>query len=475
MGGVENYESLDALAMAQGVREGSIRPADLLEAAIERAERHVGIGAIPIPMFEEAREAAGTTLPDGPLRGVPFLLKDLHTARRGWRLTNGSRLFADQVSDFDSEFVSRYLRAGLLLFGRSASPEFGLTTSTESVLFGKTRNPWNPEHTAGGSSGGAAAAVAAGILPAAHASDGGGSIRIPASCCGLFGLKPTRARVPSGPRKGEGWSGMSISHAVSRSVRDSAALLDAVAGPEVGAPYWAPPQQRPFLEEVGADPGRLRIALQTQSWNGAPTDPECRRAAESTAELCVKLGHEVETAPLLLGDLELGRATQVIIGSNVRALVEEGAAALGRDARETDLEPLTWAMFQLAGAVGGVDYAHAVQTLHAAGRCVALFLERYDAILSPTMATLPTRIGELALDNPDRGALMEKLMASIGYTQLFNASGHPAMSVPMHWAPEGLPIGVQFAGRFGDEATLFRLAAQLEAARPWFTRTPPRG
>lgn len=475
MGGVEDYESLDALAMARGVREGALLPGDLLEAAIERAERQAHLGAIPIAMYQEAREAAGGELPDGPLRGVPFLLKDLHAARRGWRLTNGSQLFADQVSDFDSEAVSRYLRAGLLLFGRSASPEFGITTTTESLLFGKTRNPWNSEHSAGGSSGGAAAAVAAGILPAAHASDGGGSIRIPASCCGLFGLKPTRARVPSGPRQGEGWSGMSTSHAVSRSVRDSAALLDAVAGPELGDPYWAPPPQRPYLEEVGADPGRLRIALQTQTWNGAPTHPECRRAAESAAELCAQLGHEVETAPLLLGDLELGRATQVVIGSNVRVLVEEGAAALGREPREDDVEPMTWAMFQLASAVSGADYARAVRTLHAAGRRVAGFLENYDAILSPTMATLPPRLGELALDNPDRGALMEQLMACIGYTQLFNASGNPAMSVPLHWAPEGLPVGLHFAGGFGDEATLFRLAAQLEAARPWFSRTASRG
>ena len=474
MSGIEDYEALDALAMAEGVREGSLHPVDLLEAAIERADRSAHLGAIPIPMFAEAREAAAGELPGGPLGGVPFILKDLHAARRGWRLTNGSRLFAEQVSDFDSEIVARYLRAGLLLFGRSASPEFGITTSTESLLFGKTRNPWNLEHSAGGSSGGAAAAVAAGILPAAHASDGGGSIRIPASCCGLFGLKPTRARVPSGPQQGEGWSGMSTSHAVTRSVRDSAALLDAVAGPELGSPYWAPPQQRPYLEEVGADPGRLRIAVQTESWNGAPTAPECRRAAEAAGELCAGLGHGVEAVSFSLGELELGRATQVVIGSNVRVLVEEGAAALGREPREDDVEPMTWAMFSLASGIGGADYARALQTLHAAGRKVAGFLAEFDMILSPTMAASPARLGELALDNPDRGGLMEKLMASIGYTQLFNASGHPAMSVPLHWSAEGLPIGVQFAGRFGDEAALLRLAAQLEDAQPWFSRTPPR-
>ena len=472
MGDVKDYESLDALEMARGVREGTYSAGDLLEAALERAERQAHLGAIPILLSQEAREAAAGPLPDGPLRGVPFLLKDLHAARRGWRLTNGSRLFADQVSDFDSETVSRYLRAGLLLFGRSASPEFGITTTTESLLFGKTRNPWNPEHSAGGSSGGAASAVASGILPAAHASDGGGSIRIPASCCGLFGLKPTRARVPSGPRQGEGWSGMSTSHAVSRSVRDSAALLDAVAGPEVGAPYWAPPQQRPYLEEVGADPGRLRVAVQIETWNGAPTHSECQRAVESAAELCAQLGHEVESAALGLGDLELGRATQVVIGSNVRVIVEDGAAAQGRDPREEDVEPMTWAMFQLASGATGADYARAIQTLHAAGRAVSGFLQDYDVLLSPTMATLPARLGELALDNPEPGALMEKLMASIGYTQLFNASGHPAMSVPLHWTGEGLPVGVQFAGRFGDEATLFRLAAQLEQARPWFAKRP---
>jgi amidase/6-aminohexanoate-cyclic-dimer hydrolase len=469
-----DYESHDAVSLAALVRAGEATPQELLEAAIERADRHAGLGAVVIPMYDAGREAAAGDLPDGPLRGVPYLLKDLHAARVGWKLTNGSRLFEAQVSDHDSELVRRYERAGLVLFGRSASPEFGITTSSESELYGATRNPWNLAHSAGGSSGGAAAAVAAGIVPAAHASDGGGSIRIPASCCGLFGMKPTRARTPSGPAQGEGWSGMSISHAVTRSVRDSAVLLDATEGDEPGAPYAAPPLARPLADEVGADPGRLRIALQVETFNGAPTHPDCAVAAREAAALCASLGHEVVEARLEVDREAFGAATQVIIAASTRIAVEDRAAALGREPCDGDVEPLTWGMVQLVGQRSAVDYARAVRAVHAAGRVVSRFLAGYDVLLTPTLATPPAELGELALTNPDGAALMARLMQTIGYTQLFNGSGNPAMSVPLHWSDAGLPIGVQFAGRFGDEATLFRLAAQLERARPWFERRPPQ-
>jgi Asp-tRNA(Asn)/Glu-tRNA(Gln) amidotransferase A subunit family amidase len=467
------YASHDALGLAELVRRGDLVPGELLEAAIGRTERlNPRLNAVVIPLFEEARRQLAEGVSPGPFAGVPFLLKDLYADYAGVRLTYGSQLFADNVPDHDSELVARYKRAGLVIFGRTASPEFGITTSTESVLFGATRNPWNLERMAGGSSGGAAAAVAAGILPAAHASDGGGSIRIPASCCGLFGLKPTRARTPAGPDAGEGWSGMSTAHVVSRSVRDSAALLDATHGADPGAPYWAPPPPRPFLDEVGAPPGRLRLALQTRTFNGAPTHPDCVAAAEDAAKLCADLGHEVEPAELSIDTAAFARASQVIIASNLRATLVDRAAALGRELTAGDVEPLTFTMASAAAEVEAADYARAIRTIHGLGRQLAGFLERYDAILSPTLATPPFPIGRLALTASDLPGFLEGLLQTVGYTQLFNATGTPAASLPLYWNADGLPIGVQLAGRFGDEATLLRLSAQLEQARPWFSRRP---
>jgi Asp-tRNA(Asn)/Glu-tRNA(Gln) amidotransferase A subunit family amidase len=314
--------------------------------------------------------------------------------------------------------------------------------------------------------------VAAGILPAAHGSDGGGSIRIPASCCGLFGLKPTRARNPTGPDRGEGWSGMSTAHAITRSVRDSAVLLDATHGPDVGAPYWAPPQQRPFLEEVRTDPGRLRVAIQTETFNGAPTHADCVAALRDAAALCAELGHEVEEARIALDSEAFGRAVQTIIAANLRAELDDRAAALGRELRPGDVESGTFALAEAARQSDAADYARSLVTIHAVGRQVARFFEAFDVLLTPTLASPPLELGRLALTNPDFQRLAEDIGATVGFTQLFNAAGNPAMSVPLHWNAAGLPIGVQFAGRFGDEATLFRLAGQLEAARPWFDRRP---
>jgi amidase/6-aminohexanoate-cyclic-dimer hydrolase len=473
MARIAEYENQDALGLAAWVRAGEVTPQELLEAAVARVEeRNPALNAVVIRVFEEGRKAIEAGLPDGAFRGVPWLLKDLHAAWKGVRLTNGSRFFADNVSDYDSELVLRYRRAGLVLFGRTASPELGGTSTTESILYGATRNPWKPTHSAGGSSGGAAAAVTAGIVPAAHATDGGGSIRIPASCCGLFGMKPTRARVPSGPKLGEGWNGMSVQHAVSRSVRDSAALLDAAQGPALGDPYCAPPPARAYRSEVGADPGRLRIALQTRAFNGADVAPDCVAAARDAADLCRSLGHDVEEAELVVDRDLLARSSGTIIGASQRATLVERAAELGREVKADDVEPLTWLVAEQGRQAGAADYVAAVRGIHRLGREVARFLERYDALLTPTMATPPLPLGRLAPSRADFAGLVGDLARTIGFTQLFNASGHPAMSVPLHWNGDGLPIGVQFAGRFGDEATLFRLAAQLESARPWFLRRP---
>jgi amidase/6-aminohexanoate-cyclic-dimer hydrolase len=470
---VNEYESYDALGLAELIRKGEAKPSEILEAAIARLEeRNPKLNAVVIPMIDEARAAAAGDLPDGPFRGVPFLLKDLHLLASGARTSFGCRLFEDFVADHDSEIVTRYRKAGLVIFGKTASPEFGLTTTTESKLFGETRNPWNSDYTSGGSSGGAAAAVAAGIVPLANASDGGGSIRIPASCCGLFGMKPTRARTPAGPDAGEGWSGMSAVHAVSRSVRDSAALLDVSGGPDLGAPYWAPPPERPYLEEVGRSAGRLRIAFQSASFNDVETHPDCVAAVAEASRLCAELGHEVEETSLSIDAETFRQATGTIIAANLRATVEDRAATLGREFAADDLEPVTHAMATGAAETGAAEYARSIGVIHGIGRQVARFLERFDALLTPTMATPPLPLGVLSLSNPDFGEFLGNLLKTIGFTQLFNAAGNPAMSVPLAWNDAGLPVGVQFGGRFGDEATLFRLAGQLEQAQPWFDRRP---
>lgn len=471
----EEYESYDAVGLAGLIERGEVTASELLDAALERtAACNPTLNAVVIPMEEHARAAIAGGLPIGPFHGVPFLIKDLALQITGVRTSNGCRLFRDHVADHDSELVRRYAKAGLVTFGRTASPEFGLTTTTESTLFGPTRNPWNHDHTSGGSSGGASAAVAAGIVPLANASDGGGSIRIPASCCGLFGLKPTRGRTPFGPDAGEGWSGMSTVHAVSRSVRDSAALLDASEGPEIGSPYWAPPKARPYIDDVSRAPAPLRIAMLTETFNGTPTHPHCVDAVEAAGKLCESLGHRVEATKIAIDRAALGSASQTIMGSNLIATLEDRAAKLGREFGPDDVEPFSWMTIQGARQRTATDYARAIRVIHSIGRTIDAHLGRYDVILSPTMAAPPERIGVLSLANPDLAAMVPAVLRSVGFTQVFNASGHPAMSVPLHWSPDGLPIGVQFAGRFGDEGTLFRLAGQLEAAKPWWDARPPR-
>jgi Asp-tRNA(Asn)/Glu-tRNA(Gln) amidotransferase A subunit family amidase len=310
------------------------------------------------------------------------------------------------------------------------------------------------------------------MLPMAHATDGGGSIRIPASCCGLFGLKPTRARNPMGPDAGEGWGGASVGHAVTRSVRDSAALLDVTAGPDVGDPYWAPPPAGPFLDEVGRPPGRLRIALATASWNGAPVDPECAAAATDAARLCESLGHHVEEARPDYNHEALGQATRIIIGANVRAALDVGAKARGRAVEAGDVERVTWEFAALGASHTAADYARSIGVVHRTGRAVARFFTRHDIVLSPTMCRPPFPLGVLDMSSADADAYLAAVLASIGFTSLFNSSGNPAMSVPLAWSRSGLPIGIQFAAPFGGEALLFRLAGQLEAARPWAARRP---
>ena len=467
------YDRYDALGLAELVRRKEVSAAELIETAIARAEAaNPQLNFIVHKLYEMVRDAVAKGLPQGAFTGVPFMLKDLGAMQKGVPTSFGSRFFDGYVAEIDATITERYREAGLVVLARTATPELGLNATTEPLVFGPTRNPWDPTRIAGGSSGGSAAAVAARVLPAAHATDGGGSIRIPAACCGVFGLKPTRARNPSGPLVGEGWSGMSVGHAVTISVRDSAALLDATHGAAPGDPYPAPVVVRPFLAEVGADPGRLRIALMAGLPDGRTVHADCVAAAEKAARLCEELGHHVEPASPPIFPAIFRGATRIIICANLRNALEQRGRALGREPRPSDVERITWLMAEEGRRYSASDYAAAVQALHAIGRQLAPFVERYDVLITPTLAQPPVELGRLDMMLDDLEEFTERLAAFMPFTPIFNVTGQPAASLPLHWNAQNLPIGVQFAARYGDEATLFRLAAQLEAAAPWRDRKP---
>lgn len=464
----------DATAQAELVRKKNVKPIELVDAAIERIEQvNPQLNAVITPMYDEARAAANGALPDGPFTGVPFLLKDLLAAYAGVRMVSGSALLKDFVPDHDSELVARYKRAGLVTVGKTNTPEYGILPTTEPALFGPSRNPWDTTRATGGSSGGSAAAVAAGLVPFAHGNDGGGSIRIPASCCGLFGLKPTRGRNPLGPDFGDLFSGLVAEHALTRSVRDSAALLDATSGPDVGDPYWAPPPARPFLEEVGADPGKLRIGFTTTALSGAQIHPDCIAAVNDSARLCSGLGHEVvEATPTLNGTL-MASMFMTIWSAGCAWTIDAAAHALGRQPSADQFEPGTWALYQMGLKQTGAGYMAALAWTQAASREVARFMVDYDVWLTPTLGEPPLPIGSFDATPEDAMAGMKRAVQFVPFTPVCNMTGQPAMSVPLYWNEQGLPIGTHFVGRFGDEATLFGLAAQLETARPWAGRRPP--
>ncbi len=469
----EDYDRYDATGLAELVRSGHITPTDLLETAIARMERvDSTVNAVVLHHQDEARSAIANGLPQGPFTGVPFLLKNLGVDLAGTITDGGCRFFADALASQDSTLTARYKEAGFVIFGKTNSPEFGLTVSTEPRLHGATRNPWDLSRSAGGSSGGAAAAVAAGIVPVAHASDGGGSIRIPAAACGLFGIKPTRGRVPFGPDKGEGWNGMSHMHVVSRSVRDSAAILDATAGPEPGDPYAAPPGG-PFLASVARDPVGLRIALVLDEPDGVTLAPEVRVAMESSAALLEQLGHHVEPAALPLDYGSFRQAQAGLIFPNVAETVAERAATLGRDPEPDDLERLTHSMVASGKAMSAADYAAAAVYMRRLGRAMAAVHQTYDIILQPTTATLPPPLGRLTLMREDADTYIQELFAYTPFLAPYNMTGAPSMSVPLHWTRQGLPVGIMMSADFGADDLLFALAGQLERAAPWFDRRPP--
>jgi Asp-tRNA(Asn)/Glu-tRNA(Gln) amidotransferase A subunit family amidase len=466
-----DYLQHDATALAALVHKRTVSAEEVTAAAIARAQLvNPKINAIVTTTYDAALESARRGL-SGRLAGVPFLIKDLNFVK-GVRCSLGSRLWDQFVPDHDAEIVTRYRNAGLVILGKSNTPEVGLAATTESVLLGPCRNPWDLSRTSGGSSGGAAAAVAAGIVPVAHATDGGGSIRIPASCCGLVGLKPTRGRTPLGPDTGEGWGGMAVGHVVSRSVRDSALLLDVSHGPARGDPYCAPAFSGSFVEALAKDPHPLRIAIDLDPVSGGAVHPECREAVRRSAELLSSLGHHVETESPKYDRTKFTRATDTLVLANVANSIHSRAVAAGVTFGPDCVERLTYRLAEIGRSLSAEQYANAVYHIHAVGRQIESFFEKYDLILSPTLLQPPVPLGYLDTNSEDAETYGEHFRSFWGFTSLYNATGQPAISLPLHWSAAGLPVGVQLAAPFGDEARLLRISGQIERAMGGFTRKP---
>ncbi|MCX5849816.1 MAG: amidase [Deltaproteobacteria bacterium] len=494
MAAFAEYDQYDGLGLAKLVRGKEISPIELCEEAISRIEKlNPIVNAVVTTMFDIGRNAAKTLLPDGPFTGVPFLLKDLISSYAGVKLTSGCRAYKDYIPDYDSEMVKRFRKTGLITLGKTNTPEFGLMGITEPELFGPTRNPWNIEHTPGGSSGGSAAAVASGMVPLASGGDGGGSIRIPAAFCALFGLKPTRGRTPTGPKLGELWQGAAVEHVLTRSVRDCAAMLDAISGADAGAPYIIKTPERPYAEEINRDPGSLRIAFNTESPLGTGTHEYCREAVHKTAKLLQDLGHKVEEAKPEIDGVKLANTYFTLYFGEIAAEIELAKSLLKKKIGRRDFEITTWFFGKLGHCCSAKDFVQAIRQWDIAARAMGQFHLKYDLYLTPTVAFPPAKIGELLPKSYEKAAmeiisslnlgslakatgLVNKIaiqtLAKTPFTQLANFTGQPAISVPLHWDKNGMPCGVQFIAPSGDEATLFRLAAQLEKAKPWFNQRP---
>lgn len=469
--------TLDATAQAALVEAGQCSPSDLVEAAIERIERvDPEINAVVTRLFDRAREeAASKALPRGPFRGVPLLLKDLGCHVRGVPVYDGTRFLRDRDwrAPDDSYLAARFRAAGFIIVGKTNTPELGLSPTTEPNSFGPTRNPWNRDRIVGGSSGGSAAAVAAGLTPIAHAGDGGGSIRNPAGACGLVGLKPSRGRTSMGPGKGEGWAGCVTEHVVTRSIRDAAAVLDCVAGPAPGDPYFAPPPARPFVAELGEAPGSLRIGRFTDN-DFIRAQPESLRAVELTADLLRELGHSVDDAyPSALDESELDETTSIAVAVSVARDLAEMEALVGESIEPGDIEPATLAIAEHGRSVSAPAYVANLDRLHAYGRRLRSWwaespgTDGYDILITPTMAEPAPSIGSI------KDAEVERIIRLVPYTMPYNVSGQPAIALPLHWTEDGLPVGIQLVARYGAEDLLICLAAQIEATVPWRDRRPP--
>jgi amidase len=469
---MKDYAAHDGLGLAALVRDGRAKPEALVEAAIERIEHlNPRLNAVVLKTFEAARRKAQNP-PEGPFAGVPFLLKDIGGFQKGVPTRQGAPFLPDAPSPHDSYLTAKFEAAGLISLGKTNVPEFGLVPVTESTLYGPARNPWNPDHTPGGSSGGSAAAVAAGLVPLAHANDGGGSIRIPAACCGLVGLKPTRGRISLGPDLGEITGGLVNEGVVSRSVRDSAAALDATAGYMPGDPHIAPPPTVPYLQAASQPPGRLRIAFATSDLAGKRFHPDVEAAVQHAARLCESLGHRVEEASPTLSVEALTQAFMPIWASGVAMLVDGIAALTGREPRRQDFQGLSWSTYQFGRTISAAQYQACWFQMHAAARAVAQWHETHDLWLTPTLGAPPARIGQFNLQEADMQRGWAPIIDYVPFTAMQNATGQPAINVPLHWNADNLPIGTQFVGRFGEDHVLLSLAGQLEAAQPWSGRKP---
>lgn len=493
------YDQFDGLGLAQLVRDKKISPKELCEEAICRAEAvNPQLNAIIMKMYDSAREQAAKPITDAPFSGVPFLLKDAHHAFKGVPMSQGSNALKDHIPQYDAEIVKRFKDAGVIILGKTNTPEFKLAYVTEPEAFGPTRNPWQPEFTCGGSSGGSAAAVAARIVPLASATDEGGSIRVPSSCCGLFGLKPSRGRNPVGPNFNEEWDGMSTSHVITRTVRDSAAMLDATAGLELGAPYGIPSDVRSYLDELSHEPGALRIAFSTRPAYGTEVHPECIKAVNQTAQLLESLGHRVEEAVPDYQEEDVAVSHIIVLTANLAAHLEELVHFIDSPIPNNQIEMQNRALNAIGRSFSAVDLLKAKRSWRKLGYLMAQFLQEYDLFLTPTLGQPPVPVGSGEPTKTDKismklitswfgkpllsshtitNFILKQLIHNVmkiqmPFTFIANITGQPAMSVPLHWSEDGLPCGVQFMGRFGQESILLRLAAQLEQAKPWLDKKP---
>ena len=469
------YDDYDGLGLAHLVRRGEVSPAELLEEAIARIERHnPRLNAVVYKAYDEAKKTAASKLSDGPFRGVPFLIKDINLPVAGWPMTNGSAYLRNHVTPDDAELTRRYRAAGLVLMGKTNTPEFGIPGTTEGRHLGVCRNPWNPDYSSGGSSGGAASAVASGMVPMAHGSDGLGSIRIPSAQCGLVGLKPTQCRNPGGPDDHGRAHGLVCDHVLTRTVRDSAAMLDATGYPEDDAPYAPLPKARPFLDEVDTPPGRLRIAFNAENPRGTPPHPDVQAVFDSTIKLLSELGHTlIEKKTLPLDWRKLYRAQGYVSGAMFASGIDELTESLGKAPEESDMEPLAWASYRAGKTITGAQAGWGLGVMRVLSRQILSWWREFDVMLQPVTIAPPPEIGHLDPVNVRAREFNRRQSFVFGYTPPFNITGQPSMSLPLGMSKEKLPIGMMFTGRYGDEATLFRLASQLEQARPWIDRRPP--
>jgi amidase len=471
---MEQLMRLSAVEQARLIRSGEVSAAEMVEASISAIERlNPQLNAVVLPLFDRAREAVKTVDRNAPFAGVPLLLKDFLAEYAGTRLTDGSRFLLDYVSAQDSELVARYRRAGFIIVGKTNTPEFASKPTTEPELFGKTGNPWNPAYSAGGSSGGSASAVAAGMAAVAHANDGGGSIRCPAAWCGVVGLKPTRGRNPLGPSYGDIGAGLICEHVVTHTVLDNAAILDCTAGADAGAPYAPTPPTRPFAAEVGVDPGRLRIAFSTVPVTaGTPVHEACKRGVLDTARRLEALGHHVEeAAPRVAAERFTDAFTTIWLGM-VAWAIRDWARRTGREPTPADFEAHTWKMYTLDTVKRPSDFLLAVQDVQRMAREIAPFFDTWDLWLTPTTTQPPQPNGWFDFDPAHPRQATERMGDIPKFTAVANITGQPAISLPLHWTADGLPVGMQLMGRYGDEATVLRVAAQLEADTPWRGRLP---